>query len=170
MAIIQMYILNAVIKPSKYVDYKRLEESRKQLNELQNVGNARKEKRPREYKEKEKKDYKRFFSVVNKHLVFYSEGRGFYKYYAGIIQYLLKNTNITVHYVTSDPEDSVFDLEKENKHFRAYYIGENKLIPLMMKLEADVVVMTMPDLENFHIKRSYIKNDIEYIYVPHGKI
>lgn len=168
MAIIQMYILNAVIKPSKYVDYERLEESRKQLNELQSVGNSKKQKIPREYKIKEKKDYKRFFSVVNKHLVFYSEGRGFYKYYAGIIEYLLKNTNITIHYITSDPEDPVFEMEKENEHFRAYYIGENKLITLMMKIEADVVVMTMPDLENYHIKRSYIKKDIEYIYVPHG--
>ena len=38
----------------------------------------------------------------------------------------------------------------------------------MMKLDADVVVMTMPDLENYHIKRSYIRKDIEYIYIPHG--
>ena len=30
------------------------------------------------------------------------------------------------------------------------------------------MVMTMPDLENFHIKRSYLRKDIEYIYVPHG--
>ena len=37
-----------------------------------------------------------------------------------------------------------------------------------MKLDADVVVMTMPDLENYHIKRSYIRKDIEYIYIPHG--
>ena len=29
---------------------------------------------------REKADYKRFFSIVNKHLVFYSEGSGFYKY------------------------------------------------------------------------------------------
>ena len=48
------------------------------------------------------------------------------------------------------------------------YIGEKKLITLMMKLDADVVVMTMPDLENYHIKRSYIRKDIEYIYIPHG--
>ena len=27
--------------------------------------------------------------------------------------------------------------------------------------------MTTPDLENFQLKRSYIKKDIEYIYVPH---
>ena len=38
----------------------------------------------------------------------------------------------------------------------------------MMKLEADIVPMTMPDIETFHIKRSYIKKDIEYIYLFHG--
>jgi YidC/Oxa1 family membrane protein insertase len=35
-------------------------------------------------------------------------------------------------------------------------------------MDSDVVVMTMPDLENYHIKRSYIRKDIEYIYIPHG--
>jgi len=28
--------------------------------------------------------------------------------------------------------------------------------------------MTTPDLENFHLKRSYIRKDIEYIFVNHG--
>ena len=37
-----------------------------------------------------------------------------------------------------------------------------------MKMEADVVVMTMPDLNKYHIKRSYIRDDIEYIFVNHG--
>mgnify|MGYP003292124308 CR=1 FL=1 len=59
-------------------------------------------------------------------------------------------------------------MEKENPKIKAYYIGEKKLITLMMKMESDVVVMTMPDLENYHIKRSYIRKDIEYIYIPHG--
>ena len=36
-----------------------------------------------------------------------------------------------------------------------------------MKLETDIMVMTTPDLENFQLKHSYIKKDIEYIYVPH---
>ena len=55
----------------------------------------------------------------------------------------------------------------ESDRFRTFYIGEHKLIILMMKLEADLVVMTTPDLENFHIKRSLVRKDNEYIYVPH---
>ncbi|MBQ3436385.1 CDP-glycerol glycerophosphotransferase family protein, partial [Candidatus Saccharibacteria bacterium] len=38
----------------------------------------------------------------------------------------------------------------------------------MMKMDADVVAMTMPDINNYHIKRSYIRKDIEYVYIPHG--
>ena len=55
----------------------------------------------------------------------------------------------------------------EGEQFKPYYIGENRLIVLMMKLETNLCIMTTPDLENFQLKRSYVKKDIEYIYVPH---
>lgn len=170
MAIAIMYILNWCIKPKKYVDYERLEESRKALVALDSVGRSKvkKDKKYYENKRREKVDYKRFFSVVNKHLVFYSEGSGFYKYFKGIIEYILDNTNITVHYVTSDPDDAIFELEKIRNKLRAYYIGENKLITLMMKMDADIVCMTMPDLQKYHIKRSVVRDDVEYMYIDHG--
>lgn len=167
MAVLQLYILNAIIRPKRFVDYGRLEDSRRQLEELQEIG-RHKDGYFSENKKRERADYKRFFSVVNKHLVFYSESNGFYKYFRGFIEYILKHTNITIHYITSDPDDQIFRLEKDEPRIRGYYIGENKLITLMMKMDADVVVMTMPDLENYHIKRSYIRDDIEYIFVQHG--
>ena len=162
-AVIQQWILNIFINPKKYVDYDELEKTNKELELL----NKKTTKRTIEQIRKEKHDYKKFFSIVNKHLVFYSESNGFYKYYKGIIEYLLKNTNITIHYITSDYNDNIFKLEKENSQIKAYYIEEKKLITLMMKMDADVVVMTMPDLQNYHIKRSYVRKDIEYIYIPH---
>ena len=164
MAILQQWLLNIFINPKKAVNYKDLEETRNELNKLNKMA----PKKTKEQTKKEKEDYKKFFSIVNKHLVFYSEGNGFYKYFKGIIEYILKNTNITIHYITSDYNDNIFNLEKENPQIKAYYIDEKKLITLMMKMDADVVVMTMPDLQNFHIKRSYVRNDIEYIYIPHG--
>ena len=166
-AIIQQWLLNIFINPKKYVNYEELEKTTNELKELNNL-NKLGQKRTREQIKKEKQDYKKFFSVINKHLVFYSESNGFYKYYKGIIEYLLENTNIVIHYITSDYNDNIFELEKENNKIKAYYIEEKKLITLMMKMDADVVVMTMPDLENYHIKRSYIRKDIEYIYIPHG--
>ncbi len=170
-AILQLYMLNWAINPKDYVDYEDLENSKNELMALQEIGGSSTKKKiftKNPYARRERADYKRFFSVVNKHLVFYSENNGFYKYYQGMIEYILKNTNIVIHYITSDPKDSIFELAEKNQHIKAYYIGEKKLITLMMKMDADIVVMTMPDLENYHIKRSYIRKDIEYIYIPHG--
>lgn len=166
LAILQQWLLNIFINPKKYVDYKALDSSRKALQELQDLNKAT--KRTKEQIKKEKADYKRFFSIVNKKLVFYSESSGFYKYYKGIIEYILKNTNITIHYITSDFNDQVFEIAKTEKHLKPYYIEEKKLITLMMKMDADVVVMTMPDIDNFHIKRSYVRKDTEYIFISHG--
>ena len=163
-AIIQQILLNKFINPKDYVNYEELEKSYKELKEMEKSNRVRQSK---EEKKKEKQDYKKFFNIVNKHLVFYSESNGFYKYYKGMIEYILNNTNITIHYITSDYNDKIFEMEKSNNHIKAYYIGEKKLITLMMKMDSDVVVMTMPDIETFHIKRSYLRKDIEYIFIPH---
>jgi len=146
------------------VDYSELEKSKQELKEIENLGT----KVSKEDKLREKADYKRFFSVANKHLVFYSEKSGFYKYYEDLINELLKRSNLMIHYITSDPKDQIFKLSEKQPRIHSYYIGEKKLITLMMKMDADIIVMTTPDLENFHIKRSYIRKDIEYIFVNHG--
>ena len=168
LAIVQLYALNAAINPKKYVDYEALEQSKAELAALQGLGGKKRRLLGDADSRREKADYKRFFSVVNKHLVFYSESSGYYKYYRGVIEYLLDSTNLTIHYITSDPGDQVFEIAKERPALKPYYIGEKRLITLMMKMDADLVVMTMPDLENFHIKRSYLRKDIEYLYIQHG--
>lgn len=168
MAVAQLYILNWVINPKDYVDYEQLEKSKKELEKLGSIGKRKRKLFNDPESRRERSDYKSFFSVVNKHVVFYSEGSGFYKYFQGIIEYLLLKTNITIHYITSDPEDVIFELGKKEKRLHPYYIGEKRLITLMMKMDADIVIMTMPDLDNYHIKRSYLRDDIEYIYIPHG--
>jgi YidC/Oxa1 family membrane protein insertase len=120
------------------------------------------------YRQKEKEDLKKFFEVKNKKLVFYSENGGYYKYFENYIDYILDNSDIVIHYITSDFNDNIFKFK--NSKLKTYYISEKKLIFLMMKLEADIVVMTMPDLQNFHIKRSLVSRDIEYIYVFHAPL
>ena len=165
-AVLNQLLLNIWINPKKYVDFDELEKGQKELKELMSLD--KKVKRTKEQIKKEKEDYRKFFKIANKHLVFYSESNGFYKYYKAIIEYLLEHTNIVIHYITSDYDDNIFKMAKENNQIKAYYIEEKKLITLMMKMDADVVVMTMPDLENYHIKRSYVRDNITYIYVPHG--
>lgn len=166
MSIVQMYLLNHFINPKKYIDYDALARSKTELEQLRKAEVEQNHSVGKEYIQLEKKDYKRFLKFENKQLVFYSEKNGFYKYFKDIIEIILKKTDIIIHYITSDPDDEVFRLQSDN--FQVYYVGEKKLIVLMMKMDADMVVMTMPDLQKYHIKRSMIREDIEYVYIDHG--
>ena len=162
-SILQQWVLNMVVRPEKYIDYEDLAASKKELESINSLAKGS----SKEDKKREKADYKKFFSVANKHLVFYSEKSGFYKYFKDVMDYLLAKSNVIIHYVTSDPEDQIFKIAEEQPRIRPYYIGENRLITLMMKMDADIVVMTCPDLENYHLKRSYVRKDIEYVYMFH---
>lgn len=166
LSVVQLIFLNIWINPKDYIDYEALEQSKKELHEARVfMASKQKEDKANPYRAKGKADYKRFLKTTDKKVVFYSEKNGFYKYYKNIIEEIIRRTNIVVHYITSDPEDEVFHMESEQ--FRPYYINDNRMIVLMMKMETDIMVMTTPDLENFQLKRSYVQKDIEYIYVPH---
>ena len=160
----QQLVLNAVMPARNYVDYEALEQSKQELAGIDSLSS----RVSKEDRQREKADYKRFFSIANKHLVFYSESSGFYKYFENIIEYLLTHSNIIIHYITSDPNDAIFQKAQKEPRIRPYYIGEKRLITLMMKMDADMVVMTTPDLDNFYLKKSYVKKDVEYIYTAHG--
>ncbi|NPD30877.1 membrane protein insertase YidC [Eggerthellaceae bacterium zg-1084] len=161
-------LMNIMIKPEKHIDYADLEASRVQIEELNKLdGNKAKWWKPNPLAKREKADYKRFFNVVNKHIVFYSEGSGFYKYFKGAIEYLLKNSDASIHYVTNDPNDQIFKIAQEQPRIRPYYIDQQRSITLMMKMDADVVVSTLEDLDNYYIKRSYVRHDNEYVFMFH---
>lgn len=174
LAIIALYLVNWIYKPSSYIDYEALEESKQALERSKQREKAA---RPsKEQKRRAKVDYKKFLDENNKkRLVFYSEKSGFYKYYAGIIDELLQRSELVIHYVTSDPNDAIFSSAKLSLTNAAgeprivpYYIDDNRLIVLFMKMDADMVIMTTPDLQQFHLKRSLVRKDVEYVYVPHG--
>lgn len=166
LSVVQLVLLNIWINPKDYIDYEALEASKAELKEAKTfMSSKQKEEKNNPYKKKEKEDYKRFLNTPGKKVVFYSEKNGFYKYYKNIIEEIIRRTNIVIYYITSDPLDEVFKMESDQ--FKPYYIGEHRMIILMMKMETDIMVMTTPDLENFQLKRSYVKKDIEYIYVPH---
>lgn len=167
-SILQQILLNMMIDPKKHIDYEALEKSKEELAGLMSLGtkNGLFHKNP--YAKREKQDYKRFFSIVNKHFVIYSEGSGYYKYFKDIMNYVLEHSNVAIHYITNDPNDQIFEIAEKQPQIKPYYIGEKKLITLMMKIDADIVLMTTPDLENYYLKRSYLRKDIEYIYVNHG--
>ena len=155
------------MRPSKYVDYEALRKVQAELKKFEEDLKKKSVVSPEDRK-REKVDYKRFFKVANKHLVFYSESGGFYRYFKSIIEWLLNHSNVTIHYVTNDPRDAIFERAKLQPRIRAYYIGPMRIIPLFMKMDADMVVMTTPDLNTYQLKRSYVRKDVEYVYLDHA--
>ena len=158
-AIPMMFLTNLCMPPKKYVDYEYLEKMRSQRIEKEKIFKAN--------SAREKEDYKKFFSVPKMKLMFYSEQSGFYKYYAGMIDYICEHSDLDIHYVTSDPDDAIF--KDTRPQIKPYYIASrNRLTFLFMKLDCDMCVMTMPDLEKYHIKRSRVRKDVQYVYAFHG--
>ena len=165
LATVQMYILNFCINPKKYIDYEALAQSREELEKVEKLSAVTKHKRPPELVKREKADYKRFLAFENKQIVFYSEKNGFYKYFRDVIETIQRRTDVIIHYISSDPDDEIFSLTSDT--FHTYYI-EEKLMVLMMRMDADIMVMTTPDLQKYYIKRSMVRDDVEYVYMDHG--
>ncbi len=162
-------LMNIIVDPKKHVDYDALAKSRVELEKLENMeeeGRADKKQR-RKLAAREKRDYLRFYYIRDKHIVFYSEGGGFYKYFKGAINWLLEHCDVTIHYVTNDPNDNIFELAKKTARIQPYYIGKKRAISFMMKMDADVVASTLVDLDNYYIKRSYVRRDVFYVFMPH---
>ena len=123
-----------------------------------------KRKRKKVLSEREKADAARFRSS-KKHLIFYALTSGQYKFYKDIIEYILEHSDIVIHYLTNDPDDAIF--RQENDRLIPYYASQQKTIALMLRLDTDILATTVPDLQSYHIKRSVVRDDIEYIYVFH---
>ncbi|NLP47661.1 MAG: membrane protein insertase YidC [Clostridiales bacterium] len=156
-----LFLANLIYNPKRLIDY----ENRPQKQKLTAEERKLQREVKRKNKAREKIDVNRFFSREKK-LVFYSESSGFYKYFGRIIEYILEESDLDIHYVTSDPKDKIF--ENKNPRLHSYYVGPTKLISFMMKMDADMVIMTMPDLDRYHIKRSIVKKDVEYVYLDHA--
>lgn len=156
-----MYLVNKIYSPKEYIDYATLGAMKKKAKADQVADRANNKLSQKYYREICKGD-----NLQKMNLMFYSEQSGFYKYFQNIIEALLASSDEIIHYVTSDPNDQIFHMD--NPKIKAYYIAGNQLIALMMKLECKVVVMTTPDLGKYHIKRSRVRKNIEYIYVDHA--
>ena len=168
LSILVQVLCNVIINPKKYVDYDDLNAARDEYNAMNDATKTEGGPLHRDPNAgRERTDYKRFMNVANKHLVFYSEGSGFYKYFRGAIEWLLANSNVRIHYITSDPNDQVFKIAEREPRLIPYCLGQRRLITCMMKMDADVVVTTLGNLDTYYIKRSYVRKDIEYVYMCH---
>ena len=96
-------------------------------------------------------------------LMFYSEHESYFAYFEGMISALKDKLDTNFCYITSDPSDPI--LVANDPRIHAFYI--DKLLPFFLKMvNCRVFVMTLTDLDQFHLKRSV--NDVHYVYVFHA--
>ena len=162
LGIVVALCVNALHDPRKLLDAELLKPpprpSRAERNE--------KKRLRREKKALEGESLERFYASDERDkLVFYAISGGQYKYFSEIVDYLLENSDITIHYVTNDFNDPLF--KQARAKFELYYIGERRAVTFMLKLDAKMVIMTAPNLQEYHIKRSIKRPDAEYVFCYH---
>lgn len=100
-----------------------------------------------------------------KAVVFYSERAGDFKYFEGIFLETLERSSVAVYYLTSDPLDPM--LADPAGRWKGFYFGW--LLPLVLLfLNRKVLVMTLPDLDRYHIRRSV--RGVQHVYVFHALV
>lgn len=99
-------------------------------------------------------------------IVFYAESSSSMLHFRHIIEELTQTFNLQLCYVTSNPNDPLLDT-KNDKIF-TFYIGDGTArTKFFLTLKASVLIMDMPDLETFHIKRSKVY-PVHYVYLFHS--
>jgi CDP-glycerol glycerophosphotransferase (TagB/SpsB family) len=98
-------------------------------------------------------------------VVFYAESTYYYQYFEQLLQDILNKTNLPVLYITSDGADPL--LTTSQQRLQVAYV-KRFLFFLFPKLKAGVVIMTMPDLDNFLLKRSTGVH--RYVYLFHAAV
>ncbi len=100
-------------------------------------------------------------------LTFYSEGKNYWPHLEGLINTLLNTTDIHICYISSGEDDP--GLLLKHKNFHAFKTDEGFVRNwLFENIKTDIMVMTMPDLNQFQVKRSIHK--VHYIYVQHSLV
>jgi len=100
-------------------------------------------------------------------LTFYSEGQNYWSYLGGLLQTVLETSDIDICYVTSSNNDPGLNLK--HSRLKTFVIGEGFVRDWMFaNMDTDIVVMTMPDLGQYQVKRSSF--NVEYIYVQHSLV
>ena len=98
-------------------------------------------------------------------VTFYSETSNDWQHLSGIVKELRKKTNFKILYVCSDKND--YGLNFKERNFNSYLINNKHLLTWFFKnIKSKVMLMTLPDLNQYYLKRS--KHLVHYIYIPHS--
>lgn len=98
-----------------------------------------------------------------KDIIFYSSQGHYISNFEGLLNSLTIDYGYQITYVSSDPNDPIFN--QYNKNITAYY--SKTLISIILPLmEPKVIVMTMPDIHQYYVKRSF--SGTNYVYIFHA--
>ena len=114
------------------------------------------------------KEVKRFKKLDQKDrsIVFYLEKESDFIFFKPVVEKLTQEYDTKICYVTSSKTDPM--LSCNDKNILPFYIGDGVARSnFFINLKATIMVMTMPDLETFHIKRSKVY-PVHYVYIFHS--
>jgi len=105
-------------------------------------------------------------SDFERSIVFYAENEASMNHFRTLIFELTEGMNFQICYITSVKNDQI--LSSKNKNILSFYIGEGAArTKFFLTLRAKILVMDMPDLDRYHIKRSKAY-PVHYIYLFHS--
>ena len=105
-------------------------------------------------------------SDFERSIVFYAENEASMNHFRTLIFELTERMNFQICYITSVKNDQI--LSSKNKNILSFYIGEGAArTKFFLTLRAKILVMDMPDLDRYHIKRSKAYT-VHYIYLFHS--
>lgn len=100
-------------------------------------------------------------------ITFYSEGKNDWPHLHNLLVATLERTDKSVCYLSSSLDDP--GLMLEHPQLKTFFIGMGFVRDYVFQaIETHIMVMTMPDLNNFQVKRS--RNPVHYVYVPHSLV
>ena len=114
------------------------------------------------------KELKKFNNLNDKQrsIVFYAENKASMNHFRLLILELTEERNFQICYITSVKNDPILSIN--DKNILAFYIGDGIVrTKFFLELKAKILIMDMPDLDSFHIKRSKIF-PVHYIYIFHS--
>mgnify|MGYP006419799859 FL=1 len=114
------------------------------------------------------KELKKFNNLKDEQrsIVFYAENKASMNHFRFLISELTQKRNFQICYITSVKNDPILSNNDEN--IFAFYIGDGVIrTKFFLELKARILIMDMPDLNSFHIKRSKVF-PVHYIYIFHS--
>jgi len=113
------------------------------------------------------KSYRRFQKLPprDRNIVFYSESHQDWHHLQPLIDFLIERLSRTVCHVTSEAAVPLPSVPRHGLH--AFRIRSGAVLTWFFQMmKADVMVLTMLDLQNFQLKRSI--HPVRYVYIFHS--